>query len=110
MDPETLRFLDVNEKACSVLGYSREELLSLRVFDIDPVMTEAAAAKIIEELRKSRSLVMESLHRRKDGSTFPVEVSMTRVRIERDYIVVYRPRPYRAQDGRGAAPGIREGR
>src|SRR6202044_1597826 len=30
VDPETYRFLDVNEKACSVLGYSREELLALR--------------------------------------------------------------------------------
>jgi len=35
VDPETMRFLDVNEKACSELGYSREELLSMGVFDID---------------------------------------------------------------------------
>jgi PAS domain S-box-containing protein len=35
IDPVSLRFLDVNEKACSALGYSREELLSLTVFDID---------------------------------------------------------------------------
>jgi formate hydrogenlyase transcriptional activator len=87
VDPETLRFLDVNEKACSALGYSREELLSLRVFDINPAVTEASAAKIIEELRKSGSFVMESLHRRRDGSTFPVEISMRWVQIERDYVV-----------------------
>ena len=36
MDPETMRFLDVNERACVELGYSREELLSMTVFDIDP--------------------------------------------------------------------------
>jgi len=88
VDPETLRFLDVNEKACSVLGYSREELLALRALDINLTVTESSAAKIIEELRKSGSLVMESVHRRKDGSTFPVELSVTRVQIERDYIVV----------------------
>jgi PAS domain S-box-containing protein len=88
VDPETLRFLDVNEKTCSELGYSREELLSLRAFDINPAVTEASAVKIIEELRKSGSLVMESAHRRKDGSTFPVELSVTRIQIERDYIVV----------------------
>ena len=87
VDPETLRFLDVNEKACSELGYSREELLSLRVFDINPAVTEASAAKIIEELRKSGSFVMESLHRRRDGSTFPVDISMRWVQIERDYVV-----------------------
>src|ERR1700680_2645632 len=62
VDPETLRFLDVNEKACSTLGYGREELLSLRVVDINPAVTEASAVKIIEELRKSGSFVMESLH------------------------------------------------
>jgi PAS domain S-box-containing protein len=87
VDPETLRFLDVNEKACSELGYSREELLSMRVFDIDPVVTEASAAKALEKLRNSGSLVMDSLHRRKDGITFPVEVSMKRVQLERDYII-----------------------
>ena len=87
VDPETLRFLDVNEKACSDLGYSREELLSLRVFDIDPALTELSAAKAIEDLRKSGCLVLESAHRRKDGSTFPVEVSLRRVQIERDYVV-----------------------
>ena len=87
VDPETLRFLDVNEKACSTLGYGREELLSLRVFDIDPALTELSAATAIEDLRKSGCLVLESAHRRKDGSTFPVEVSLRWVKIERDYVV-----------------------
>jgi len=87
IDPETLRFLDVNEKACTELGYSREELLSLGVFDIDPAVTDSSAAKVRDELRKSGFIVMETLHRRKDGSTFPVEVSMRWVQLERDYIV-----------------------
>jgi PAS domain S-box-containing protein len=87
VDPETLRFLDVNENACSELGYSREELLSLRVFDINPAVTESSIAKVIEQLRNSESLVMETVHRRKDGSTFPVEVTMRGVQLERDYVV-----------------------
>ena len=87
VDPETLRFLDANLKACAELGYSREELLSRRVFDINPAVTEASAAKIVDELRQSGPLLLETLHRRKDGSVFPVEVSMARVQFERDYIV-----------------------
>jgi PAS domain S-box-containing protein len=87
VDPETLRFLDANEKACSELGYRREELLALGVFDIDPEVTESSVVKIKEELRKSGSLMIETIHRRKDGSTFPVEVSMRQVGLERDYIV-----------------------
>jgi formate hydrogenlyase transcriptional activator len=87
VDPETLRFLDVNEKACTELGYSREELLSMGVFDIDPTVTEASAGKAIEALRKLGFVVREGLHRRKDGSTFPVEISAREVHLERDYVV-----------------------
>ena len=87
VDPDTLQFLDVNEKACSELGYSRKELLSMKVFDINPVLTEASAAKVQEELRRSGSLVMESAHRRKDGITFPVELSMKRVQLDRVYVI-----------------------
>jgi PAS domain S-box-containing protein len=87
VDRDTLRFLDVNEKACSILGYSREELLSLGVFDIDPVVNESTVAKVVAELNKSGFIVMESVHRRKDGSTLPVEVSMRQVQLERNYVV-----------------------
>ncbi|MCU1303760.1 MAG: Sigma-54 dependent transcriptional regulator (Modular protein) [Candidatus Sulfotelmatobacter sp.] len=87
MDPVTLRFLDANEKACAQLGYSREELLSLSVFDIDPVVTQGSTAEVAERLKREGSVSMESVHRRKDGSTFPVELSLTRVQLERSYVV-----------------------
>ncbi len=88
VDPRTLRFLDANEKACAQLGYSREELLCLGVFDIDPSATESSTAQVREELRRKGFVAMESVHRRKDGSTFPVELSLTRVQLERGYVVV----------------------
>jgi PAS domain S-box-containing protein len=87
VDPVNLRFLDVNEKACFALGYSRGELLSLSVFDIDPAITRDSIVKILDELRTSGSLVIESVHRRKDGITFPVEVSIKRVELDRDYLI-----------------------
>jgi PAS domain S-box-containing protein len=87
VDPETLRFLDVSEKACSALGYSREEMLSLGVYDIDPAISPLSVGKIREDLLKSGYFVVESQHKKKDGSVFPVEVSMRWVHLDRDYIV-----------------------
>jgi len=87
IDPKTLRFLDMNEKACLDLGYSREELLSLNIFDIDPTRDESLQARVTQELRESGFVVLETSHRRKDGSTFPVEVNMKRVQLDREYIV-----------------------
>jgi PAS domain S-box-containing protein len=87
IDPKTLRLLDVNQKACQGLGYSREELLNLTISDIDPFLDESLRAKIQGELDKSGFVVMETCHRRKDGSIFPVEVSIKRVPLDRAYIV-----------------------
>ena len=88
VDPKTLRFLDANQKACDQLGYSREEQLSLGVFDIAPQVTPISAAKVSAQLNTTGSVAMEGLHRRKDGSTFPVELSLTRMQLEREYTVV----------------------
>jgi PAS domain S-box-containing protein len=87
VDPETLRFIDINGKTCLDLGYSREELLSMSVYDIDPNVDELMRARVIDELRISGSTILESLHRRKDGSTFPVEVSIKQVQLDRIYLV-----------------------
>ena len=87
VDLETMRLLDVNAKACSSLGYTREELLSMRVYDIDPTVDESVRARLGDTLRKSGSAVFQTLQRRKDGSTFPVEVSMKLVHFDRNYVV-----------------------
>lgn len=87
LDPETGRFLDVNEKGCMDLGYSREEFLSLRVFDIDPTVDQSIFKRAGEDLQKSGAMIWEGLHRRKDGSTFPVEVNIKYVQLDRKYMV-----------------------
>ena len=87
VDPDTFRFLDVNQKGCLDLGYSREELLSLSVFDIDPVFDRPTAMEMVKSLRKSGSNIIESRHRRKDGSEFPVEVSLGYIQLDRDYVL-----------------------
>jgi len=85
IDPQTLRFLDVNERSYTELGYSREELLSMTVRDIDPNADESLLARVQQQLRESGFARMETVHRRKDGTTFPVEVNMRQVRLDREY-------------------------
>jgi PAS domain S-box-containing protein len=87
IDPETGCFLDANEQAYQSLGYTREEFLNLTVYDIDPMMSDQSGRKALEEIIHTGSLVHESLHRRKDGSTFPVEININNIRLDRDYLV-----------------------
>lgn len=70
------RFTYVNETACRSLGYSRQELLSMTVHDIDPNFPREVWAKHWEQLRSRGSFTIESLHRAKDGRTFPVEITV----------------------------------
>jgi formate hydrogenlyase transcriptional activator len=87
VDPKTLRLLDVNEKACLELGYSREELLSMTVFDIAPSVDESLRERVHQRLQESGFAILEGVHRRKNGTTFPVEVNMRPVRLDREYVV-----------------------
>jgi PAS domain S-box-containing protein len=87
IDLETFRYLAVNEKACLDLGYTREELLSLSVFDIDPTLDRTLTKRIREELRKSGSVILETIYRRKDGSKFPAEINIRHVELDRGYMV-----------------------
>ena len=67
--------LYVNQAACQSLGYSREELLAMRVWDVDPDVSPEFWLAHWRELQQAGSLKLESRHRTKHGSIFPVEVS-----------------------------------
>jgi PAS domain S-box-containing protein len=87
LDPETARFIDVNEKGCAELGYSRAEFLALRLFDVEPEITEQVWPHLLAKTRAAGSTRGEGTHRRKDGSSFPVEFSVKLVKLDREYLV-----------------------
>ena len=69
------RILSVNEKICANMGYSREELCSMHIYDIDPTFPLERWREHRQTLRVNGTDTFETIHRRKDGSTFPVEIT-----------------------------------
>ena len=70
----TGRIVEVSKRACESLGYTREELLAMNVLDLEQEFDLARAQAVWEMARDGEVLTAHGRHRRKDGSTFPVEV------------------------------------
>ena len=70
------RFMYANLTACDRLGYSRDELLSMTVHDIDPNFPAEVWPEHWKQLKQRGSFTFESRHRAKDGRVFPVEVTI----------------------------------
>jgi PAS domain S-box-containing protein len=68
-------FYYVNDAACRMLGYSREELLTMNIKDIDVNFTPEDWGEHWEMLKWQKYHKMESLHRTKEGGTFLVEIT-----------------------------------
>jgi len=68
-------FADVNDAFCSNSGYTRDELLSMTVFDIDPDYSPETWPAFWNKLKQSGSLTFETTHRSKDGRAYPVEIT-----------------------------------
>ncbi len=82
--------LDVNRAAVAGSGYAAEELLRMTVFDLHPP-GEQPPAEILEQWRSWRPgepVTLETRHRRRDGTVYPVEVRTGRVRFgEQDMVL-----------------------
>ncbi|MDH5395909.1 MAG: ATP-binding protein [Gammaproteobacteria bacterium] len=83
------KFIDVNKQACLSLGYSRDELLKMSVADIEVDFDNESG---FPALNKNEIIRINGTHRRKDGSTFPVEISLGVVQVnnEKLYSVLVR--------------------
>ena len=68
------RFSYANDSACRQLGYAREQLLQLRVSDIDPDLPEDRWAAHWEEIKAVGAMHFETRHQAREGRIFPVEV------------------------------------
>lgn len=69
------RYVDINEATCRRLGYPRDELLRLNVTDVNPLVSREQHRKAFQSLVGQPPVTLETVYRRKDGTTFPVEIS-----------------------------------
>jgi PAS domain S-box-containing protein len=70
------RIVRMNEASCRALGYTREELLGRHIREIDPNFADPARWQRSWNRAKELGdyVTCESVHRRKDGTLFPVEI------------------------------------
>ena len=73
VDMESLDFLYVNEGASAALGYTKEELLHMNVRDISPFISTKEIKDLRKSLQDTKHAIARSIHKRKDGSTYPVQ-------------------------------------
>ncbi|MDZ4817775.1 MAG: PAS domain S-box protein, partial [Planctomycetota bacterium] len=69
------RFFNVNEAACRMTGYTREELLSFHIADLDVYVTRENWSRTWKELQDRRVLSKESRLRCKNGTEIPVSIN-----------------------------------
>ena len=77
MDEGFAPFIEVNEVACKRYGYSRDEMLKLTAVDITKKtdVEDHSAPSTRKKLLKARHLVFETVHIKKSGEEFPVEIN-----------------------------------
>jgi len=77
-DADTLHFVQVNQGGQRNLGYTMEELKTLTPYDVKPEFTKQSYDDLLAPLRSgaTQALVIETVHKRKDSSLYPVEVRL----------------------------------
>lgn len=88
-EPDTLRFLYVNQGIGALLDYERDELLAMRPFDLCADLDEAGLRDLCAPLLRGSKdkLTLETQYRRKDGGLVPVELSLQYIRIDGGRVV-----------------------
>ena len=76
------RVLFVSGATCGALGYSKSELLAMTILQVDPTLSQARYVRNWDRIKAESTIRLETVHRKKDGHDFPVEVTANYVVFE----------------------------
>jgi len=76
-----LVIMDANEAACQMHGFTRDELIGMPILKLDPELTDEHISERTQRLLSGETLKFETVHYRKDGTSFHLEVCTKAVEI-----------------------------
>ena len=79
---EGLGIVEANDKALAFYGYERDELLKLHLIDLYPPRSAKVLNTLMGHVEEQSGLIFEVMQQRKDGTTFPAEVSLRLLEVE----------------------------
>lgn len=79
---EVGQIVEANERAQQALGYGREELLHKRIVELHGPLDSPTIPGKLEMLKQEGALRLDGIYQRKDGSTFPVEISARVIEVQ----------------------------
>ncbi len=82
-------FLEVNDSYCSLTGYNHEELLKMKISDIEALEKQEDVAKRIEKIIKIGGDRFETRHKCKDGKIIDIEISVNYIKEEGGRLCVF---------------------
>ena len=69
------KFLEINDRGCMVLGYSKQEICNMEYYDIDIGLKDEKIEEIKKGLNNKETILFETVLKTKDGRTIPVEIN-----------------------------------
>ena len=83
------KILLVNNLGSQYTGYSKEELLTMNVSDIDhEIITKEHRKLYWDKLNINKYMKFESIHRRKNGSTYPIEIQLVKIKFKEPHMIL----------------------
>ena len=86
------RFMEVSDAYCRMVGYTREELLSMSAADVEATQSPEGVHKRMQEVYKTGRARFRTGHRRKDGAIVELDISTTYLEVlrERFFLAIVR--------------------